>query len=212
MAKGILLNSRNHARVPRDEYDDWYETEHLPERLRVPGFLSAERWVDITDSNVSVSVYDLDHIEVLAGVDYRAVGYENVSPWTKRIAKLSERILRFEGEQTLPGDQVSPVRAGGLLVNAMNAAAAGEADFNRWYDEEHIPALAAVPGTLCARRFRATQTSKQIYLALYHLESPEVVTTQAWAKAVDTPWTKRVRPFMGDRARIVCRPYKKAGG
>jgi hypothetical protein len=26
MAKGILLNSRNHARVPQDEYDDWYET------------------------------------------------------------------------------------------------------------------------------------------------------------------------------------------
>jgi hypothetical protein len=211
MAKGILLNARNHTRVPRDEYDDWYETEHLPERSRVPGFLSGERWVDITNPNVSVSVYDLDSVEVLASLAYRAVGYENVSPWTKRIAKLSERILRFEGVQTLPGDRVSPVRAGGFLVNAMSAAAEGEEDFNRWYDEEHIPALAAVPGTLCARRFRATGTSKQIYLALYHLESPEVPTTQAWAKAVDTPWTRRMRPFMRDHVRIVCRPYKRPG-
>lgn len=209
MAKGILLNARKHARVPQDEYDDWYETEHFPERQRVPGFLSAERWVDITDPTVSVSVYDLDSVAVLASPAYRAVGYENVSPWTKRIAGLSERILRFEGTQTLPGDQASPLGTGGLLVNAMNAQAAGEADFNRWYDEEHIPALAAVPGCLCARRFRATNTSKQIYLALYHLESPEVVSTEAWARAVDTPWTKRVRPSMGDRVRIVCRPYKR---
>jgi hypothetical protein len=209
MTKGILLNSRNHARVPRDEYDDWYETEHLPERRGVPGFLSAQRWVNVDDPNVSISVYDLEDVAVLSKPGYLAVGYGNVSPWTKRISRLSERILRFEGAQTLPGDALSPAQAGGLLVNAMNAAPEGEAEFNRWYDEEHIPALASVPGTLCARRFRATSTSKQIHLALYHLESPEVVTTAAWAKAVDTPWTKTVRPFMQDRVRIVCRPYRR---
>jgi hypothetical protein len=210
MAKGILLNARNHASVPRDEYDDWYQTEHLPERSRVPGFLSAERWVDVHDPNVSVAVYDLESSDVLGSAAYRAVGYDNISPWTRRIARLSDRLLRFAGSQTLPGDAVSPSGSGGLLVNAMNAAAAGEEDFNRWYDEEHIPALAAVPGTLLARRFRATDTSKQVYLALYHLESPDVVATEAWARAVDTPWTRRVRPFMQDRLRIVCRPYRQS--
>ena len=92
----------------------------------------------------------------------------------------------------------------------MNAATEGEADFNRWYDEEHIPALSAVPGALLARRYRATDTSRQWHLALYHLESPDVVTTQAWARAVETPWTKRIRPFMQDRLRIVCRPYRQS--
>jgi hypothetical protein len=210
MAHAILLNARNHAHVPRDEYDDWYHSEHLPERSRIFGFLGAERWVDVHDPNVSVSVYDLEAIEVLASASYRAVGYDNISPWTKRIVRLSEQVLRFEGSQTLPGNAVSPSGSGGLLVNAMNAAPAGEADFNRWYDEEHIPALAAVPGTLLARRFRATHTSKQLYLALYHLESPDVVATEAWAKAVDTPWTRRIRPHMQDRLRIVCRPYRQS--
>ena len=208
MAKGILLNVRNHKNVPRDEYDDWYGTEHLPERLRVPGFLTGERWVDANDANVSVTVYDLASSEVLNSAEYRAVGYDNISPWTRRIVRLSERILRFEGVQTLPGDAVSPKGAGGLLVNAMSAAPEGEDDFNRWYDEEHIPALSAVPGTLLARRYRATSSTGPVYLALYHLESPEVVMTEAWAKAVDTPWTRRIRPFMRDRVRIVCRPYK----
>ena len=210
MAKGILLNARNHANVPRDEYNDWYQTEHLPERSRVPGFLGAELWIAVHDPNVSVSVYEMESVEVLGSPAYRTVGYDNISPWSKRIVRLSERLLRFEGTQTLPGDASSPSGSGGLLVNAMNAAAEGEADFNRWYDEEHIPALSAVPGTLLARRFRAIDTSRQWHLALYHLESPEVVTTEAWAKAVDTPWTKRIRPFMQDRLRIVCRPYRQA--
>jgi hypothetical protein len=210
MTKGILLNARDSANVPRDEYDDWYRTEHLPERSRVPGFLGAELWIAVHDPNVSVSVYDLESAEVLGSPAYRAVGYDNISPWSKRIVRLSERLLRFEGAQTLPGDALSPSGSGGLLVNAMNVAAEGEADFNRWYDEEHIPALSAVPGTLLARRFIATDTSRQRYVALYHLESPDVVTTQAWAKAVETPWTRRIRPFMRDRLRIVCRPYRQA--
>ena len=210
MGKGILLNARNRKNVPVDEYDEWYQTEHLPERSRVPGFVGAELWIAVNDANVSISVYELESVEVLATAAYRAIGYDNVSPWTKRIARLSERLLRFEGTQTLPGDAPAPSGSGALLVNAMNVAAAGEADFNRWYDEEHVPALAAVPGTLAARRFRATHTSGQRYLALYHLESPDVVATQAWARAVDTPWTQRVRPFMQDRLRIVCRPYRQS--
>src|SRR5690606_27223984 len=136
----------------------------------------------VHDPNVSVSVYDLESVDVLASRQYRAVGYDNISPWTRRIVRLSERVLRFEGTQTLPGDATSPSGSGGLLVNAMNAAPEGEADFNRSYDEEHIPALSAVPGTLLSRRFRAVSTSKQWYLALYHLESPDVVATEAWKK------------------------------
>jgi hypothetical protein len=209
MARGILLNARNHGQVPRDEYDEWYQTEHLLQRSRIPGFLGAERWVAVHDPHVSVAFYDLASVDVLASEAYRAVAYENNSPWTKRIVRLSEGILRFEGTQTLPGEALSPSGSGGLLVNAMSATPEGDAELNRWYDEEHIPALSAVPGTLLARRYRATRTTGSLLLALYHLESPEVVSSEAWARAVETPWTKRVRPFMRDRVRIVCRPYRQ---
>ncbi len=63
-----------------------------------------------------------------------------------------------------------------------------------------------MPGTLLARRFVTTNGCQQKYLALYHLESPEVVKTAAWAQAVETPWTLKIRPFMRDRLRIVCLP------
>ena len=56
----------------------------------------------------------------------------------------------------------------------MNVGPAVEADFNDWYNAEHLPQLGAVPGVLTARRFRATDpASERRYLALYHLKDAE---------------------------------------
>ena len=75
-------------------------------------------------------------------------------------------------------------------------------------DEEHIPALAAVPGCLCARRFKMAGGTLK-YLALYHLTAPEVQLSPAWKNAVDTPWTAKMRPHFRDPLRIVLRRYTR---
>lgn len=156
MAKGILIAAMNFRDVAEDEFHDWYDLEHVPERLRVPGFLNAERWISADDPQVSVATYDLDDVGVLNSAPYLAVAHDRSSPWTKRVMGKCERLLRFEGEQIVPGDRVAPEGAAGLLLVAMNVAAEHEADFNDWYNAEHVPALAAVPGTLCARRYRGS--------------------------------------------------------
>jgi hypothetical protein len=115
-------------------------------------------------------------------------------------------LLRIEGEQILPGNEAAPVRAGGLLLNAMSVAAEYEAEFNEWYDSEHIPALAAVSGVLAARRFRAAEGSPR-YVALYHLVAPEVQASAAWREAANSPWTERMRPHFRDHLRIVACRY-----
>src|ERR1700721_748706 len=44
MAKGLLFASFNTSPAQEDEFNDWYDTEHVPERMRVPGFLNPQRW------------------------------------------------------------------------------------------------------------------------------------------------------------------------
>lgn len=206
MAKGLLIASFNFANVAEDEFNDWYDTEHIPERQRVPGFLNWQRWIGAEDPKLSMATYDLDSIEVLRSAPYLAIAYQNLSPWSKRVIRLCQRILRFEGEQILPGDKVAPEGAGGLLLFAMNVEPEFEAEFNEWYNKEHIPNIAAVPGVLCARRFRATDSSHK-YAALYHLESAGVVSSPEFKAAVQTPWTQKVRPHTSDRVGIACRSY-----
>jgi hypothetical protein len=209
MAKGILIAAMNFRDVSADEFHDWYDLEHVPERLQVPGFINARRWISADDPHLSVATYDLDDVGVLNSALYLAVAHDRSSPWTKRVTGKCERLLRFEGEQIVPGDRVAPDGAGGLLLVAMNVAAEHEADFNEWYNTEHVPALTAVPGTLCARRYRGSGATQR-YVALYYLTGPEVVDSAAWKSAASSPWTERLRPQFRDFLRIRCRPYVRS--
>ena len=206
MAKGILIASMNMANAAEDEFHDWYDTEHLPERVACPGFLRCQRWIGVQDRKISVATYDLETIGVLQSPGYLAIGGVNLSPWSKRLGSRYERLMRFEGEQILPGDRIAPEDGEGFLLNAMNCAPEIEAEFNEWYNTEHIPLLAAVPGVIMARRFRATNANRK-YVALYHLESPDVQATPAWKNAADTEWTRKLRPHFRDHLRLVCRKY-----
>ena len=205
MAKGVLIAAMDFSNVAEDEFNDWYDTEHIPERQRVPGFLVCQRWIGADNPKQSVATYDLENVSVLQGPGYRAIGGENLSPWSKRVTARVQRLVRFEGDQILPGDQLPPANAGGLLLNAMNIAPEVDAEFNAWYDKEHIPALAAVPGVLCARRFRGTGNRR--YVALYHLDTPEVVESAEWKKARESDWSSRLVPQFRDHLRLVLRRY-----
>lgn len=207
-SRSALIVMLDFTGVSLDEFNDWYDTEHIPERQRVPGFLSAQRWLSADGKAISLAIYDLDRLDVLATAPYSAIAGDNFSPWSKRVIGSCKRMWRFEVDQISPGDQVSPEGAGGLLLFAMNVEPGAEDEFNEWYDVEHIPRLMKVPGVLAARRFRAVR-GDQKYVAVYHLQAPAVVESKAWSAAVETPWTLKMRPRTSDRLRMVYAAYKR---
>ena len=209
MAKGLLIASFDFSNAYEDEFHDWYDLEHIPERKAVPGFGICERWIGVENSKQAIATYDLDAIEVLRGQAYNSIAYDNLSPWSKRVTGKCARILRFEGTQILPGGEPAPDGAGGLLMVAINVTNENEDDFNSWYTEEHIPALLKVPGVLSARRYKSSEGTHR-FVASYHLTRPEITKTDAWSIAIDTPWSSRIRPHFQDRIRILARKYERA--
>ena len=83
----------------------------------------------------------------------------------------------------------------GLLMVWCDVPADKEAEFNRWYNEEHVAERMAIPGFLSAARYEAVKGSPK-HLAYYELESPAVLESAAYKKVSDnpTPWTKRMGP------------------
>jgi hypothetical protein len=210
MAKGQLIAAFDFSAVAEDEFHDWYDSEHIPERERVPGFLSCRRWIGAQNPKEAVALYDLETLAVLQSPAYRAIAGDNLSPWSKRITAKCRRLLRFEGEQILPGDAVAPAEARGLLLVGMTPPAVVETEFNAWYDTEHVPALARVPGVLCARRFKNAGGGDPRYVALYHLTGPEVIDSAEWKQASEgTPMPAHIRPQITGRVRLVCRRYER---
>jgi hypothetical protein len=208
MAKGLLFASFDTAPAQQDEFNDWYDQEHVPERLRVPGFLNAQRWIGEENPKIAVATYDLATHAVMDSPQYQAIGGANGSVWTKRITAIAKRILRFEGTQIVPGDVTAPAEANALLAVAIDVEPAVEPEFNEWYNAEHLPQLGSVPGVLAARRFQAAGAGvEKKYLALYHLTSPDVTRSPAWSTAANTPWTEKMRPHFRQPVILRCKKY-----
>lgn len=205
---GLLMAGFDISRCPEDEFHDWYDTEHIPDRRKVPGFLTLERWVDVENPKNVVAIYDLQSTDVLESPQYLPIGYRNPSPWTRRLMPMCTRLLRFVGDQIRPGNVISPRDAGGMLFMGFNLEPGAEADYAKWMDEEHLPNLSRVPGVLSARRFVGIEGTQK-YVAVYHLTSPEVCSSPEWMKARETPWTHRIRPRTRDRLRLTLRPYRR---
>jgi hypothetical protein len=203
---GLLLVAMNYSAAAEDEFNDWYDTEHVPERKRTPGFLNGRRWLGATDPKVSMTTYDLESLSVLETPAYQAIVGDGLSQWSRRIVAKCPRICRYLAEQTVPGRQAGDLGAEGLAMVALNVAPEADAEFNAWYNEEHIPRIAKVPGVLRARRF-VMPTGTHRYLALYDLSQPDIQTSPAWKEAVETPWTAKMRPHFRDPLRLVMRLY-----
>jgi hypothetical protein len=66
-----------------------------------------------------------------------------------------------------------------------------EADFNAWYDREHMQERVAIPGFRHARRFKANDGGPGRYLALYVTDTLDVFRSDAYRRAFthQTPWS-----------------------
>lgn len=105
-SRGLLLVMMECAANDDDEFNAWYDNEHIPERAAIPGFLSASRYVCRSGFPRYLAVYDLETRDVLQSDAYRAIAGENLSIWTKRAERTVRGYYRVEGTQVYPGDAV----------------------------------------------------------------------------------------------------------
>ncbi len=113
-----------------------------------------------------------------------------------------------------------PIQTRYLFSAAMDVEPAKDALFNEVYDVDHVPLLLKVPGVIAVARFKKQGLTmilggerktivfenEPAYNALYEVESPEVLTSDAWAKAVDQGrWPGQVRPYTKNRRHVLYR-------
>ena len=107
-----------------------------------------------------------------------------------------------------------------LFSAAMDVTPEREQLFHEVYDTEHIPLILKVPGVVSATRFAIQPFSMILggerrtmdpqgaprFHALYELDSPDVLLSEAFAKAVDQGrWPGQVRPHTSNRRHLMMR-------
>ena len=195
MAAGLFYVYTEPGSVDEAEFHDWYDHEHGPARLKVPGFRSAYRYRALDDQKPPwLALYELDSPEVIDSAEYKALAAE-ASDRDKSVgaglATLDRRIYEQISEDGPPAGSPAPV----ILAVAMSVPASAEEDLAAWYTEEHIPMLLEVPGWRRIRRFRlirAMDAPGPDFLSLHDLAGPEVLEEPGYRAAISTPWRDRV--------------------
>lgn len=77
-----------------------------------------------------------------------------------------------------------------------------EQDLNDWYDQEHLPGLAGVPGTVRAERFICREQTPR-YHACYDLATVETYGSPPWLAVRASAWSDRVRPAFRNTKRTM---------
>jgi hypothetical protein len=105
-----------------------------------------------------------------------------------------------------------------LMIASMDVDPEHEAIFNEVYEQEHVPYLSEVPGVLSINRYERQELVMNIggerksirienepkYTAIYELTSPDVLTSEAWDKAVEKGrWPSQVRPYTKNRRHVL---------
>ena len=115
--RGLLLTLTEPPAGMEEEFNAWYDEEHLPERLSIPGFLSARRWVAdcAPGEGKYLATYELDSPAVLQSAAYLGK-FKNQTPWSRRCLGKAVVFRRWACEQRAPGEADADPAADALLA------------------------------------------------------------------------------------------------
>jgi len=198
-----------------DEFNEWYDNHQIKSRMGVPGFASARRYRDPDRPNY-LTVYEITDPEVLESAEYMKVRNQPNARTAWMLANMldSSRYLGNEiSDQLREGAGEDSLDAPILDAGFFSVPDERAEDFNRWYQEEHVPLLLKCKDWLRVRRFEIYEGEPQpwTHLSLHYLadmaalDSPERAAargTDLYSRLAEEPWFQagyQVFEALGDR-------------
>ena len=195
MADDLLYVYSSPGPVNLTEFTDWYDNEHVPNRLATPGFGAVARF-RATDGLKPewLATYEIKP-GTLETPAYKAL-WADASEREKRImasvGTLDRRVYTLLSDAWADGYTEASGAAPVVLAVSMSVPPEVVPDMVAYYEQEHYPMLLAVPGWRRARRFALTAGTAPKYLSLHEVESEAVFDEPGYQAAISTPWRNRI--------------------
>jgi len=166
------------------DFNNWYNQEHVPDLLALPGFLNAARYEAARGGPRYLACYELENAEAVQTPEYLAFR-RSPSEWTQRVTPsgIGRNYVRNVYTQIYPQENDPAVMGRGmapaLQIGRMKVPAEIEAKYNEYYDTVRTPGNLQVPGCLAVRRYQAVEGEPK-YMTVYEFEHEKVPETQPW--------------------------------
>ena len=97
--KGMLITSMDVDPADEQDFNLWYDREHLAERVGIEGFLEARRWIAERAPTKYFCTYSTDRFEVLSSPAYKKV-LASQTDWSKKHISRFQNFGRVVGRVT----------------------------------------------------------------------------------------------------------------
>ena len=182
-----------------EDFNHWYNEEHLAEVLSIPGVLNAARYEAVRSGPKHLACYELESPAV---VDSDAFKNRPRTEWGKKnapsiigtnfIGNLYQMIRPAMLTPEASASDMAPV----LQIGRMSVPPEHEDEWNQWYNTIYTTNYEKVPGCIQARRWRAVSGEPK-YAVVYDLEHEKVSESQEWITQRDIdPSNERMRSLM----------------
>lgn len=210
-AGGLITVRLDVAAEHEAEFNDWYTLEHVPQLTALPGFLRTRRYVCRTWNSDSADLrylawYETADETVEAAADFQHI-VANPTPWSQRMRRLyGDRRERMNFKLMCETGRSDFDDAPWMYIVHTDIPDHIVDEYNAWYDREHLPRCAAIPGVLRARRYTSTgirggTADGPKYLTAYEMTGPDVWESPAALQARKTPWTEKMRSLFSNTRR-----------
>lgn len=189
----VLFSEMTPAPEWEGDFNDWYDTEHIPLRMGAPGFASAQRY-RANEGPAYLAVYEMETAGALKTPEYQVIKGQP-SEQTRRMLGGVSGFTRYIGNESGRWEKAATAIDAPVLYAVFFEVPAGRADdFDRWYAEDHIPLLMQCDDWLMVRRFDIIdgEPGKYTHLALHYLASTAALSSPEREAARATPWRAKL--------------------
>lgn len=186
-----------------DEFNDWYNLEHLPQVVALPGFVRGRRYMVENAKPRYLAWYDTADERVEPGPGFQHF-VAHPTPWWTRMARCFEHRERMNFRLMCDVGRVPEQDTPWLYIVHTDIPDHIVDEYNAWYDREHLPRLVTVPGVVRARRYTAVSDNGPKYLTAYELTDRNAFESPEGLKARKTPWTEKMRSLFQNTRRSMC--------
>ena len=182
-----------------DEFNHWYNEEHLPELLAVPGVLNAARYEAVMSGPKHLACYELQSPSV---VETDAFTNRKPTEWAQKIgprvigSNLINNVYEMIHPANLSTDISGSDMAQALQIGRMDITPENSDEWNKWYSGVYVPNYEKVPGCIRGRRWKAVKGQPN-YSVVYEFEHSKVSESSEWLAQRDIhPDNPRMRDLM----------------
>ena len=180
---GLLMVWCDVPAAQEDEFNRWYNGEHIEDILGIPGVLDAARYEAVHNGPKHLACYELESPAAVLGDGFTK---RTKSKWSETMGPtligenffnpLYEMIYPYSLTDEISNSGMAPALHVGRMIIPVERAA----EWNHWYDTVFVPNFERVPGIIRGRRYKTVRDEDPMYSVVYELEDEMASRSPAW--------------------------------